>query len=311
MGGQLLLMKDGQVLDRRKDHMKYAIKVVTHEEEGEEEDDDHHIWIATAGWDAKVMVYRATISSTQTIGNPVGTIKLATNPESILIVRNPDSGALTLLVSRRDSTFIYFYALPSASSSSTECAEIGKQNLAPHSNAWVAFSPSCMALSPRDPSLLAVALSTLPHMKLMIVRLLFPKPDEESSSKGGEEGEEKAETQLSQAMAALAVQNREDAAIMIQCNTFAPQTTYSTPQLVWRPDGSGLWVNGDDGVIRGIEAKTGKVVAVLKDGHEPGSKVRSIWAGWVQHNGKAEEWLVSGGFDKRLIVWRAQQPVLF
>lgn len=308
MGGQLLLMKDSQVLDWRKDHMKYAIKVVTYE------DDDEHLWIATAGWDAKVLVYQSKISpasSTPTIGDPVGTIKLATNPESILFARNPDTGTLTLLVSRRDSTFIYFYALPNASSSSTECTEIGKQNLTPHSNAWVAFSPSCMALSPRDPSLLAVALSTLPHMKLMIVRLLFPKPDDQSSSSsGGGEGEgeggEKAETQLSQAMAALAVQNREDAAIVIQCNTFAPQTTYSTPQVVWRPDGSGLWVNGDDGVIRGIEAKTGKVVAVLKDGHEPGSKVRSIWAGWVQCDGKTEEWLVSGGFDKRLVVWKTQ-----
>jgi hypothetical protein len=47
---------------------------------------------------------------------------------------------------------------------------------------------------------------------------------------------------------------------------------------------------------------------MLKDGHQVGSKVRAIWAGWVevQRDGKVvkEEWLVSGGFDKRLIVWR-------
>lgn len=69
---------------------------------------------------------------------------------------------------------------------------------------------------------------------------------------------------------------------------------------MWRPDGSGLWVNGDDGVLRGLEAKTGKVVAILKGGHEAGSKIRSIWCGMVE----GQEWVVSGGFDRRLVVWK-------
>lgn len=65
-------------------------------------------------------------------------------------------------------------------------------------------------------------------------------------------------------------------------------------------------MNGDDGVVRGVEARTGKVVSFLRGGHEAGSKVRSIWAGWVgegQREGR-EEWVVSGGFDRRLVVWR-------
>ena len=133
-------------------------------------------------------------------------------------------------------------------------------------------------------------------MKVMIVRLLFPAA----------ESLEEPETQAAQAMAALSLQNHEDAAIMIQANTFAPQTAYSTPQVVWRPDGSGVWVNGDDGVVRGVEVKTGRVVTLLKDGHEVGCKIRTLWAGWVdgKDGGEREEWLVSGGFDKRLVIWR-------
>ena len=102
----------------------------------------------------------------------------------------------------------------------------------------------------------------------------------------------------------------------------APQTPYSTPQVVWRPGGSGVWVNGDDGVVRGVEVMTGKVIALLK-GHEPGTKVRSLWAGMVsvteedrdgvEEGGRAErtreeEWLVSGGFDKRVLVWKVGSP---
>lgn len=302
MSGQLLLLNGSAVLDRRKDHTKYAVKVAAYEKESK-------LLVATAGWDAKILIYSMSVSeeSSLAIGEPVANVKLETNPESILFVQNPDSEDPMLLVSRRDSTYLYYYGLPgpveiTARERDTpyQCRLRGKQNLAPHSNAWVAFSPSCLALSPHDPGLVAVALSTLPHMKIMIVRLLFPSPEAVVT----EEVVGPSETQISQTLEALTLQNREDAAIIIQANTLAPQTPYSTPQVVWRPDGSGLWVNGDDGLIRGIEAKTGKLVATLKDGHETGSKVRSIWAGWVKTI--REEWLVSGGFDKRLIIWRVQ-----
>ncbi|GFF35276.1 hypothetical protein IFM58399_04154 [Aspergillus lentulus] len=318
MSGQLLLQRGAEILSRRKDHAKYAIKVIAYEEDEQSGGTTSDVvWVATAGWDSKVLIYRLRISSraggpdTAELNEPIAHINLLTNPESILFVRHPDTHELVLLASRRDSTYLFYYAVPSSTSTETptECKLLGKQNLAPHSNAWVAFSPSCLALSPHDPGLIAVAASTLPHMKVIIVRLLFPKEEQESSAPppmGSTSAE--PETQATQAFAALALQNREDAAIMIQANTFAPQTVYSTPQVVWRPDGSGVWVNGDDGVIRGVETMTGKVTAMLKDGHQVGSKVRAIWAGWVevQRDGKVvkEEWLVSGGFDKRLIVWR-------
>ncbi|KAL8929632.1 MAG: hypothetical protein Q9172_000428 [Xanthocarpia lactea] len=112
-------------------------------------------------------------------------------------------------------------------------------------------------------------------------------------------------TQASQTRWKLAVEDQEDAAIRLNVNTFAPQTPYSTPQVCWRPDGSGVWVNGDDGVLRGFESSTGKICATLKGGHEPGFKIRSVWAGMVDVEGKQEEWLISGGFDKRLVVWKS------
>lgn len=71
-----------------------------------------------------------------------------------------------------------------------------------------------------------------------------------------------------------------------------------------------MWVNGDDGVVRGIEASSGKVVRVLrKGGHEAGAKVRCLWAGYAGRKGRGErlgeeeEVLISGGFDRRLVVW--------
>ena len=49
------------------------------------------------------------------------------------------------------------------------------------------------------------------------------------------------------------------------------------------------------------------VITTLKQGHEPGSKIRSIWCGKVRVNGEDEEWIVSGGFDRRLVVWKPRK----
>lgn len=81
--------------------------------------------------------------------------------------------------------------------------------------------------------------------------------------------------------------------------TQAPQSAYSTAVLAWRPQGSGVWVNADDGVVRGIEVKSGRVKVDLK-ASEGGEKVRTLWAGDVEGLG---ECLVTGGFDKGLKVW--------
>lgn len=303
MSGQVILYdhKEDRVIEERRDHKKYVVKVtIWNEEPGSKP-----TWVATAGWDAKIFVYRyknTTDVGAHRLGEPVGSLTLPTNPETVTFIKHADSFDPILLVTRRDSTSLYFYALPiSDSSLSSELGLIGSQNLAPHSNGWIAFSPSSIATCPTDPTLLAVATSTVPHMKLIIVRLLFP-PLQSSASNAAEPA-----TQEVQIRAKLAIQDREESAIKIHISTLAPQTAYSTPHVCWRPDGSGVWVNGDDGVLRGIEAKTGKIIASLKNGHEAGSKIRSVWAGLVNSDGTKEEWVVSGGFDKRLVVWKPEK----
>ena len=301
MSGQLLLLDNAtrNVVSTRRDHTKYAIQVAVAKLSGT-------MWVvATASWDGTIKLYRVVLSADDGNGSnstilqgeePVPTIKFQSNPESILFVRHPDTDELYLVASRRDSTHLYYYKIiASANDENLEVVEAGRQNLAPHSNAWVSFTPSMLALHPKDPSLIAVATSHLPHMKLIVVRLLFPGLNVQAAPGG---------TQASQARTELAVQDKEDAAIRLQVSTLAPQTPYSTPVVVWRPDGSGVWVNGDDGVVRGIEVKTGKVITMLK-GHEAGTKVRTLWAGEIMPGDHAakREVLVSGGFDKRVFIW--------
>ena len=253
MSGQIVLYdhKLDVILDERRDHTKYVVKV--------------SIWsdiVATAGWDNRVFLYISS-SGFSSLGTPVAALTLPTNPETITFINHPDSDRPILLVTRRDSTSLYYYSL--------ELKLLGSQNLAPHSNSWITFTPSSVQICPKNPALLAVATSAVPHMKLIVVRLIFPPLTDLISNVAS------PITQAAQARRNLAVQEREEEAIRCHVSTMAPQTSYSTPQVAWRPDGAGVFVNGDDGVVRGLETRTGKVVATLQGGHEVGSKIRSIW----------------------------------
>jgi WD40 repeat protein len=331
MSGKTVLYdsKTDAVLVERRDHSKYVVRV-THWMDSESDT----CFVATAGWDSKVQLYRLSFApdGSPSLGEPLATLEVASNPECILFVSHPESKLPILLLTRRDSTYLFYYRLPGADPPGSVGDDdgrvhddrptidlLGKQNLAPHSNAWIAFTPSAVALCPTDASLAAVATSAVPHMKLIIVRLLLPPltggavrsptihaPQPAASVAERSRSPAAPPTQAAQARADLALQDREAAAIRVHCSTLSSQNAYSTPALCWRPDGSGVWVNSDDGLVRGIEAKTGKVVATLR-GHEPGTKIRCLWAGRVKTEGGEaadEERVVSGAFDHKLIIWK-------
>lgn len=301
MSGKLVLydtVRDEVVVERR-DHSKYVVKLASHPE-------GNTLWVASAGWDAKVFLYKLSRNDVR-LGEPAAVLTLTSIPETLMFVASPDDGKTVLLVARRDSTFLHFYAMPSLVAESPTLTLLGKQNLAPHSNAWISFTPSDVQICPTDASIIAVATSTTPHMKLLIVKLLVPTEQSSLLDATNVPGPDGTVTQASQARAELLIQDREEAAILVNVSTLAPQTQYSTPRLVWRPDGSGVYVSSDDGVVRGIEATTGKLMATLQ-GHDPGSKLRCLWAGRTNANhgsNSDSEVLISGGFDQKLIVWHA------
>jgi len=104
--------------------------------------------------------------------------------------------------------------------------------------------------------------------------------------------------------AAQQQQAREDAAVLFHCNTLVGQTQYSLPVVAWRPDGSGIWVSSEEGVVKGIDM-SGKIVCQLRVGHDAGTKIRSLWAGHVDNgDSRRTECLLSGGFDGKLVLWK-------
>lgn len=245
----LLSADTGQSVSSIKPHQKYATRVLYHEP-----------YVISAAYDKTI--YMHTLTHDSETGHPVfseeqvGKIDLPTPPEALALVDLPEGRGKAIVFSRRDSTSLFYNlltpGLPVHSS----------RNLAPESTSWVSYHAMNISVHPTNPGLLAVATSTVPHMKFLLVEV-----DKEG--------------------------------VVKEMFTGAPQSPYSTGICVWRPDGSGVWLNADEGVVRGLEVKRGKVAARLQ-ACAGGEKVRSLWAGEVEGLGEV---LVTGGFDRGLRVW--------
>jgi hypothetical protein len=277
------------VVSKQKYHTKYGVRIIT-------ETSPLGLLVATAGWDRKVQVAFLDTNRggdfTGQLPLPAASLMLDSVVDDVLFRRNVDTGQLFLIVTRRDSCFLYYYSVDD-SSHDVKLALAGKQNLAPYANSWNTFSPACIRPCPTDSGLIAVAMSSVPHMKLLFVRLLFPGTVIAAR--------ESPLDHLSSDLSSKEDSGSQEAmAILVQCNTMVGQTQYSVPQVTWRPDGSGVWVNSDDGLIKGIDL-TGKVMSTL-NGHV-GSRVRCLFAGMLS----GREVLMSGAFDQKVITWNIDE----
>lgn len=79
--------------------------------------------------------------------------------------------------------------------------------------------------------------------------------------------------------------------IVRNINTMSPQDKYLQAVVAWRADASGIWVAGDDGVVRGVDLQLQKVVAEFA-AHE--GKIKTLCAGRCG----SSEVLVTSGTDR-------------
>ncbi|EER32562.1 conserved hypothetical protein [Candida tropicalis MYA-3404] len=139
------------------------------------------------------------------------------------------------------------------------------------------FSPRLLTIHQAAIPLIAVATSHEPFMRLIIVPLSEAIPD-------------------------TAIKRNQ---IIKNLNTLSPQDKYSQPIIAWRlcrdenDRASGVWVMGDDGVIRGLDIIDDKVVIELNEGHQ--GKIKDFIS-FI--DGDGVEKLVTSGIDREIIEWK-------
>ncbi|KAK6361277.1 hypothetical protein TWF730_005015 [Orbilia blumenaviensis] len=286
----------GEVLQRWKGHAKYIVKLAVSDayalpkpnptkEDGEEEEEEGEIrYLAAASHDKSLSLHKLHIptpSSPSTPSlSPLQTIKFDQTVEDVIFTKdyrhtNPtptpqDPLPLLLIATIRDSPTLHIYSL--STPPKNEFIFTSNPSLTATQTSWLTYTPTSLTPHPHNPHLIALITST---PKIIIYNLRTFTVDKEFG-------------------------------IPVELSA------YSTGVVAWRGGGdlagSGIWVNGDDGVVKGVDVSSGKVVAELK-GHK-GRKVRCLTGGTiftkVEGGGEEEEEevMISGGFDGGLNIWR-------
>lgn len=141
------------------------------------------------------------------------------------------------------------------------------------------FSPRCVRIFNNDNvPLIAVGTSHEPYMRVIVVPLT--KTDNKDIEN------QPVEIKRNQ--------------ILKNLNTMSPQDKYSTALIEWRKDGSGVWVVGEDGNLRGFDLeKEDEIVSV--QAHD--GRIKSFAIG---EDDEGKEMLVSCGTDRSVKYWTCQ-----
>ncbi|KAG7665279.1 uncharacterized protein J8A68_001335 [[Candida] subhashii] len=95
--------------------------------------------------------------------------------------------------------------------------------------------------------------------------------------------------------------------IIKNINTLSPQDKYSQPIIAWRlinpnspnhPKNNGIWIMGDDGIIRGVDLLNDKLI-IISDAHQ--GKIKEFI---TYFNQDFNERLISCGVDREVTIWK-------
>lgn len=215
-------------------------------------------YLVSMGWDFFVKVFSVKNGILAAVGSPC---KLAHQGTSMDAVVYEDK--LYVAVGKKDITLMDVVAMEFGGDLQVEY-QIAL-NDAEFSAAG--FTPTCVRLfyNGTGVPLVAVATSHEPYMRLVLVSL---------------KNVGLAEHKI--------LRNQ----ILANINTFSPQDKFSAADIGWRADGSGLWIAGEDGVIRGLDVALEKVVVELT-GHD--GRIKLVCYG--------ADVLVSCGTDREVYRW--------
>lgn len=216
-------------------------------------------FLVSMGWDFLVKVFQVDESGIHPFGEPFKLVNQGSCMDACVF-----NDAIIILVGKSEITLLDVLRVGEDRKVELDC----RISLNDAEFSASGFSPMCVrAFSDgRNVPLVAVGTSHEPFMRAIVVSL----------NEVGKAGD--------------GVIRRNQ--IIINANTMSPQDKYNLAMLDWRSDGSGLWILGDDGVIRGVDLTTGKV-AVELSGHD--GRIKSF----VVHAST----LISCGTDRKILKW--------
>lgn len=242
------------------------------------DENNNDVYIFSIGWDLQLKISIIKDSGIEIISN----FKLLSNATSVSL--SEFNSKPILFLTRLDSTQLSLFTFQIS-----RLFEISRISLNDAEFSTHGFTPVSISISSKkiaDTTLIAIGTSHIPYMRLIILTLpdLIPLISDLYD-----------ELPKEQHLTSTPIHRGH---ILVNYNTLAPQDKYSTGVVCWRIDNSGIWISGDDGIIRGIDLKNGEIVKELGKGHDKRIKCMII----DELNSK--EIIISSGIDKHLNYWK-------
>lgn len=286
MDGQFIVTQMGtcKMLGRVKAHNRF-INAMSYDSKSQ--------MLVSAGYDGLIKVYKLKQERDNGITSkvefkPVAQHKFVQIPSVVKITTLKD-GRTVVLAGIQDSTLLHYLLIPSEVGSNgvaQSLETLAKLNLldAEFASSFVVFSPMAIDLYTDEKTGIqrfAIATSHSPYMRVIIGQVERADSSKTTTNQDGEETLGLIEHNL------LA---------------HAPQDKFSMPKIKWSHNGNGVWITGDDGLVRGIEIETGKLVVELGKGKHT-DKIRDLDIATIpalNKDDKPQDILISGGADKRV-----------
>ncbi|GAV29734.1 hypothetical protein PMKS-003236 [Pichia membranifaciens] len=270
-------------------------------------------YFASIGWDGRVTVGRAQRLGEEEIKfSIIGDYKLFTNPTSLLLTEDKRTHLPLILVGRLESSLLTVFTITSHDPSTSKLVEVAKLSLNDSEFSSHSFQPMAIAeiSSLEDDTIITIATDHVPYMRLITV--LVPSLKEIFTSELKSNGEYSSSSldifsQLEK-KASQYTENVESfhsktpilrSYIISNFNSLSPQDKYSNAIILCRPHCSGLWIPGDDGMLRGFDLRTGTVVETLKSND---GRAKSAFIGKLGND--SEVIVVCGAVDKKISIWK-------
>lgn len=234
--------------------------------------------IFSIGWDLTVRAHRLKNTKFEFLSQ----FKLLSNATAIEV--STFESQPIVLITRLDSSQIAYFTLKNDTLREVTRISLNDAEFSTHGFTGMAITISSPTLT--SDTKVAVGTSHIPYLRVIITKV----PDLRTLLAGVSTTETSDEQQLSTPT--------QRGYIVGNFNALSPQDKFSQPHITWRTDGSGIWIAGDDGIIRGLELKSGAIVKELI-GHDEKQRIKNM-TNWVIND---KEILISAGVDKKAIVW--------
>jgi WD40 repeat protein len=237
-------------------------------------------FLISIGWDSLLKVHKLCDDKI----TPVSEFKLLSNATSLEVCSF--NGYPIVVLTRMDSSQLSYFTC--ISQTLVELTRISLNDAEFSTHGFTGMSVSASSDNLTKDAVVVVGTSHSPYMRLIITRTPdLEKLINDTLTKGIEAlglGEQQLTTVTLRGY------------ILMNLTTPSPQDKFSHSKIFFRSDRSGVWICGDDGIIRGMELRTGEVVHELKK-HQGRIKYA------IDCSSHGVEKIVACGVDKTVVLW--------